>query len=129
MAFATHQSEEWSQSVSVLSGLICVQRELVIQNGKSQPHLLPIFIYYFFSGDHQHSYPDVTEKIIFPGHQLLGPITERRLAEKLLDVPLVFNLVFNFSSSSTSSAFGAPLASFSADVCPHFLHSFPFESF
>lgn len=96
MAFATHQSEEWSQSVLVLSGLIRLQRmgELgagggVIQNGKSQPDLSPmifsflvhlIFFFFFFyknctkndvgvrlSGDHQDCYLHFILKDLFPG--------------------------------------------------------------
>lgn len=70
-------------------------------------------IFFFLSGDHQDCYPFVTEKIIFTGHQLLGPTTERRLVKKLLYITL----------SSTSPAVPHSLRGnsclISADVCHH----------
>lgn len=79
MAFATHQSEEWSQSVSVLSGLIRAHRECVTENGKSQPHLSAVDLF-FLSEDHQDCYRDAREKI---GSRGIG-ISERHSVEKLL---------------------------------------------
>lgn len=65
-------------------------------------------IFLFLSGDHQDCYPDVTEKIIFPGRQ------PRRSADKLLYATL--------SSTSPAVSFSLRGSSclISADVCHHF---------
>lgn len=78
-------------------------------------------IFLFLSGDHQGCYPDVTERIIFPGHQPLGPIAERRSAEKLLHATL--------SSTSPAVSFSLRGSSclISADVCHHFFFFISFH--